>query len=115
MKTILILGGTGNRGRTLCRKLLTEGYQVTCVDDESIGWVVEIADCLDNENFKFIRSKVEDIELDDFKEKLDLIYDYTPSSVSPEGKNLIKQLAHWHGCRIITKMEKENLNARGGR
>ena len=71
MKHIVIFGGTWERGRPLCRQLLTEGNQVTCMDDESRGWVCLIADCLDNDNFKFIRSKIENFEMGDFKEKIE--------------------------------------------
>ena len=106
MKHIVIFGGTGERGRPLCRQLLTEGNQVTCMDDESTGWVCLIADCLDNDNFKFIRSKIEHFEMGDFKEKIDLIYDYTPTTANPVGKEKIRKLATQNGCKIIKKTEQ---------
>ena len=106
MGNILVCGGSGKRGRTLCRKLLSTGNAVTCIDDESVGWIVEIADCLDNENFKFIRSKMENIELFDFKNKIDLVYDYLPNTSSTKAKDKIKEIAKEHNCKVITKIDK---------
>ena len=67
--TILVTGGTGKRGSLLCRKLVKQGKYVICVDDNSVGWSVNLGEAMDYPNFRFIRSKVEDIDGDKYGRK----------------------------------------------
>ena len=50
---ILITGGTGFIGNHLCRKLLNDGNQIICLDNNSTGSINNIKDMLKNPNFQF--------------------------------------------------------------
>lgn len=51
---ILITGGTGFIGNHLCRKLLNDGHQIICLDNNFTGSLDNINDMLNNHNFEFI-------------------------------------------------------------
>lgn len=51
---ILVTGGTGFIGNHLCRKLLKQGHQVICLDNNFSGSMDNIADLLQDKNFTFI-------------------------------------------------------------
>ena len=55
---ILITGGTGFIGNHLCRKLLNEGNNVICLDNNFTGSIDNIKDMMDNKNFEFIRHDI---------------------------------------------------------
>lgn len=55
---ILITGGTGFIGNHLCRKLLKEGNNVICLDNNFTGSMDNIKDMMDNKNFEFIRHDI---------------------------------------------------------
>ena len=48
---ILITGGTGFIGNHLCTKLLAEGNEIVCLDNNFTGSLKNIEDCLCNLNF----------------------------------------------------------------
>ena len=50
MKNILVTGGAGYVGSGLLRELLTNGYQVTCVDNLLFGGE-SVLDIFHNKNF----------------------------------------------------------------
>lgn len=52
MKNILVTGGAGYVGSGLLRKLLAEGYIVTCIDNLMFGGE-SLLDIWHNENFTF--------------------------------------------------------------
>ncbi len=54
MMKILVTGGTGFIGNHLCRKLLEQGHQVICLDNNFSGSMDNIADLLENKNFTFV-------------------------------------------------------------
>lgn len=58
MKKILVAGGAGFIGFHLCRKLLSQGNQVVCLDNLQTGNMDNISDLLENENFRFIKRDV---------------------------------------------------------
>ena len=60
MKKILVAGGAGFIGFHLCRKLLSQGNQVICLDNLQTGNMDNISDLLENENFRFIKRDVVD-------------------------------------------------------
>ena len=55
---ILITGGTGFIGNHLCRKLLNDGHQIICIDNNFTGSLNNINDMLNNSNFKFIEHDI---------------------------------------------------------
>lgn len=57
-KKILVTGGAGFIGSHLCRKLLTEGNEVICVDNFFTGNKNNILDLMDNKRFEFMRHDV---------------------------------------------------------
>ena len=64
MKKVLVFGGAGFIGANLCRKLLKEGYFVTCFDNFSSGNRANI-DKINNENFEIINRDIcKNIELE---------------------------------------------------
>jgi UDP-glucuronate decarboxylase len=55
---ILITGGAGFVGSHLCRRLLSEGHHVICVDNLFTGHRSNVGDLLENPKFEFIRHDV---------------------------------------------------------
>jgi UDP-glucuronate decarboxylase len=71
---IVIAGGTGFIGSNLCKKLLSNGNTVICIDNNFTGSLENIQDCLENPNFTFINHNViEPLHLENI-EKIDQIY-----------------------------------------
>lgn len=72
MKTILVTGGSGFIGSNLCKHLINDGMRVICVDNNYTGRMCNIADLMENKNFRFI---LHDITSPiDPEEKIDQIY-----------------------------------------
>jgi len=57
-KKILVTGGAGFIGSHLCRRLVTEGHDVLCVDSLFTGSKDNIADLIGNRNFEFLRHDI---------------------------------------------------------
>ena len=57
-KKILVTGGTGFIGNHLCRRLLSEGHYVICLDNNFTGSMKNIEDLRGNPNFEFIRHDI---------------------------------------------------------
>ena len=53
-KKALVTGGAGFLGAHLCRRLLAEGYEVTCLDNLFTGMKTNIDDLLDDRRFSFV-------------------------------------------------------------
>lgn len=65
MGRVVITGGAGFLGATLCRELLARGQQVLVVDNLATGRVANIADLLDDPGFAFVEHDVSNpIEVD---------------------------------------------------
>lgn len=58
MKRILVTGGAGFIGNHLCRRLLSEGNYVICLDNFFTGLKQHIEDMLDNPNFELIEHDI---------------------------------------------------------
>ena len=75
IKNILITGGAGFIGSALSRRLLSEGYKVTVIDDLSTGSRENIQDMFNNKNFSLIVGSITDETiLSKAVEESDLIY-----------------------------------------
>lgn len=57
-KTILVTGGAGFLGNHLCRKLISSGNKVICLDNLSTGSISHISDLLANKNFTFVKNDI---------------------------------------------------------
>ncbi|MFH1586616.1 MAG: GDP-mannose 4,6-dehydratase [Candidatus Diapherotrites archaeon] len=73
MEKILVTGGAGFIGSTLCEKLLDSGKAIICLDNFNDYYSPEIkrnnlSNCLENENFKLIKADIRE------KEKLSEIF-----------------------------------------
>ncbi|MFC1756529.1 UDP-glucuronic acid decarboxylase family protein [Patescibacteria group bacterium] len=55
---ILVTGGAGFVGSHLCRKLLTEGNDVLCVDNFYTGTKDNVLDLMDNKKFELLRHDI---------------------------------------------------------
>ncbi len=57
-KTILVAGGAGFIGANLCRRLLSEGQRVVCVDNLSSGRKANLEGIFSNTQFTFLKHDV---------------------------------------------------------
>ena len=58
---ILITGGAGFIGSNLCEYFIKKGYNVTCLDNLSTGFMHNIAPLLENDRFRFIKGDIRDL------------------------------------------------------
>ena len=70
MKKILVTGGAGFIGSHLCKRLVEQGNQVTCLDNFYTGSEENIKDLINNENFKLVCHDI----TQPYDEKVDQIY-----------------------------------------
>lgn len=57
---VLVTGGAGFIGSNLCERLLSEGFQVVCLDNFSTGFKKNIESFLNNSYFTFIEGDIQD-------------------------------------------------------
>lgn len=57
---ILVTGGAGFIGSNLCKRLLSDGHEVVCLDNLFTGRKENIGDLLENHRFEFVRHDVQD-------------------------------------------------------
>lgn len=59
---IVITGGAGFIGSNLCEYFVTQGHDVTCLDNLSTGFRRNIAPLLDRPNFHFMEGDIRDLD-----------------------------------------------------
>ena len=58
MKRILVTGGAGFIGSHLCKRLLAQGNQVTCIDNLYTGRIENIKEIMEHPQFLFYRHNI---------------------------------------------------------
>lgn len=58
MQTVLVAGGAGFIGSSLCKSLLLDGYKVFCLDNLITGDKTNIKELLSNSNFEFLEQDI---------------------------------------------------------
>lgn len=88
MQTILVAGGAGFIGSSLCKSLLKDGYKVLSIDNLITGVKGNIEELLQNPNFKFLQEDIAKLiqTLESKIHKLDYIF-HLASPASPNKKS----------------------------
>lgn len=88
-KSAIVAGGAGFVGSHLCRRLLRDGYAVTCIDDLSTGCMDNISSLMENTQFRFMEQDI--TSLTDMPDAVDEIYNLAcPASPVQYQKNPIQ-------------------------
>ncbi len=104
-KNTLVTGGAGFIGSHLVDRLLTEGHNVTVLDNVSTGRRANLEHQLENNRLKFVEADIRDFEkiLPHFK-NIDIVFhmaalaDIVPSIVNPQGYYTSNVLGTMHVC-----------------
>lgn len=117
---ILVTGGTGFVGANLCHRLIADGHNVICLDNNYTGSLENVEDLTSHPCFKFVEHDV--INPWDCDEKLDRIYNLACPASPPfyQGNRSIfttktcvlgilnmLELAKTHGARILQTSTSE--------
>jgi len=117
--TTLITGGAGFIGTNLCKRLLSDGHKVICVDNLYTGQKRNIEPLMNNPNFKFINHNI--IEPLNIEEKIDEIYNLACPASPPHyqkdpiftlqtnfmGMSNMLELANKNNCKILQASTSE--------
>ncbi len=121
MKNILVTGGTGFVGAHLCHRLIAEGADVTCLDNNYTGSLDNVADLMELPQFRFIEHDVIDAYTEETR-RYDEIYHLACPASPPfyQGARSIfttktcvlgtlhmLDLAKAHGARILLSSTSE--------
>lgn len=75
MKKVLITGGAGFIGSHLTKQLITEGHQITSLDNLSTGSLKNVEEFIDNKRFNLITSDILKADLvDELVKENDIVY-----------------------------------------
>jgi len=110
MQTVLVSGGAGFIGSHLCAYLLSQNYQVICIDNLLTGSKINIQPYLNNEQFKFIEFDVIN-SLQDIKKqfsKLDYIF-HLASPASPNINSPRSYLSYPLETLMVNSVGTQNL------
>lgn len=77
---VLVTGGAGFIGSHLCERLLSQGFQVTCIDDFSSGSPDNVKGCSRNPSFTFYRHNIEDLDALDLGDVSAVVHLACPAS-----------------------------------
>lgn len=80
MKKAIVTGGAGFLGSHLTDKLLTEGYEVFCVDNLLTGDEKNLSHLNDNPKFKFIKKDAIDVSDENFTGVSEIFHLASPAS-----------------------------------
>jgi UDP-glucuronate decarboxylase len=115
----LVTGGGGFIGSHLCRRLLVDGFTVTCLDNFASGMRRNVAELADNPNFRLIEIDVTAASLDDEFKADRYFHLASPASPNPHtprsymalpletamvnsvGMRNVLDLAKRHGGRVL--------------
>ena len=89
MKTVLVTGGAGLIGSTLCRKLVSMGYCVLAIDNMSLGTIENVEDLLSGGRFILINENLLNLSALNkvFEEyNIDTIYHLASNTSIPRGQ-----------------------------
>lgn len=94
-KSVLVIGASGFLGSVLCEELLEDNYRVIGIGRKEKGFLSE--ECLNNKNFIYLKSKLEEIDEDQLKKykiftifQLASLVEYASSDYSDYSENTIK-------------------------
>jgi nucleoside-diphosphate-sugar epimerase len=79
MSTVLVTGGAGFLGSHICEKLLMKDYTVLCLDNLSSGNMNNIANCMKDKKFVFIKADANTSDLENVfrKNEIDFVFHYS--------------------------------------
>jgi UDP-glucuronate decarboxylase len=121
----LVTGGGGFIGSHLCRRLLSDGHTVTCIDNFASGLRRNIAELLDNPKFTLVEQDVSAAPLDDSFKADRYFHLASPASPNPHtprsymalpletaransvGMQHVLDLAHRNGGRVLFSSTSE--------
>jgi UDP-glucuronate decarboxylase len=113
----LVTGGGGFIGSHLCRRLLADGYTVTCIDNFASGLRRNVVGLLEHPNFRLIEQDVSAVPLDDDLRADRYYHLASPASPNPHTPRsymalpLETALVNSVGMRNVLELAKRN----GGR
>jgi len=109
MTKILITGGAGFIGSHLCRRFLSEGHEVVCVDNFISGSRDNISELLSNPKFTFIEHDIiHDLPSTIYDLKLDAILHFA-CPASPNPGSPVSYMSHPIETMMVSSLGSKNM------